>query len=209
MLLAVDAPPEDVLPLVDTAWATFLPREDHPEDFDQQTGYVEARDIVSFCLGGNASGKTSASAKKCADFVLNQEPPRKNTPFWIIGATYKQVCAVCWAEKLWGQQFIPRCEIDDTKIGWLDKKMNWPTTVFLTVGQWQMGVGRTLLRALGLGTLPVPRGIAVKLLPLATAAMLGAASACILERLEAVSGGPAHATARYLGVRLELAPLRK
>ena len=129
MLLASEAPAELVLPLVDTAWASFVPREDRPEEFDQQQSYINARDLVSFCLGGNAAGKTACSAKKCGDFVLNTPPPRPNTPFWIVGATYKQVCAVCWSEKLWGQQFIPHCEFDLTRASWINAKMRWPATV--------------------------------------------------------------------------------
>lgn len=77
------------------------------------------------------SGKTAASAKKCADFVLGTQPPRKNTPFWIIGATYKQVSGVAWAEKLEGQQFIPRSEYDDKDITWYDSKLRWPLSVKL------------------------------------------------------------------------------
>ncbi len=129
MVLAIEASPEQVGPLLHTAWATFAPRPDRPADFDQQRSYVEAKDLVSFCCGGNASGKTASSAKKCANFVLTKEPPRPDTPFWIIGQTYKQVCAVCWAEKLWGQQFIPRCQIDTARIKWVSERMGWPASV--------------------------------------------------------------------------------
>ena len=126
---AMDCEPELVVSLADTAWASFVPRPDDLEEFDEQTSYVNARDLVSFALGGNASGKTAASAKKCSDFILNTPPPRPYTPFWIIGATYKQVSGVCWAEKLHGEQFIPNCEVDWSKIQWYEKKMRWPSAV--------------------------------------------------------------------------------
>jgi hypothetical protein len=77
MLLAMDAEPELLEPLLGTAWATFVPRPNRPEEVDQQTSYIEACDLVSFALGGNASGKTAASARKCADFVLTTPPPRR------------------------------------------------------------------------------------------------------------------------------------
>lgn len=129
MLLAKDAPVDLVLPLLDTAWASWVPREDKPEEFDEQSAYVYARDLVSFALGGNASGKTAASAKKCANFVLNQEPPRKDTPFWIISRQYPQSMGVCWKEKLFGQQFIPHCEIESSRIRWYDYRSRYPFAV--------------------------------------------------------------------------------
>jgi hypothetical protein len=142
MLLARDADPDLILPLVDTAWASWIPRSDCPAEFDEQESFVNSKDLVSFALGGNGSGKTAAGAKKCSHFVLNTPPPRKNTPFWIIGATYKQVCGVAWQEKLEGEQFIPRCEYDDSGISWYDSKQRWPQTVNLK--PWPNGNNWTL-----------------------------------------------------------------
>jgi phage terminase large subunit-like protein len=112
-----------------SAFSSFEARPDCPEDFDQQTAYVEAKDSVSFCLGGNGSGKTAASAKKCADFLLSTRPPRKDTPFWIIAQSYNQVCSVCWNEKLWEAGFLPKWEVDVDRIVWLKPTLNWPLMV--------------------------------------------------------------------------------
>ena len=112
-----------------SAFAVWEPRPDCPEEFDQQTAYVNARDVVSFCLGGNSAGKTAASAKKCADFLLSTRPPRHDTPFWIIAQNYTQVCSVCWNEKLWEAGFLPKWEVDIDRIVWLKPTLNWPLMV--------------------------------------------------------------------------------
>jgi hypothetical protein len=74
-----------------------------------------------------------------------------------------------------------------------------PITVFLTIGQWQMGTDRLILSALGLGRLKVPPGIAIKLHGLGLQYLLGQAGAWIVEAIEAISDG----SARYIGLRLE------
>lgn len=77
-----------------------------------------------------------------------------------------------------------------------------PATVFLTIGQWQMGTDKAILRALNLGRLNVPPGIAVKLHGIALQYLLTMGcdkSIITIEAVEAVSTG----IARYLGVRLE------
>jgi len=78
-----------------------------------------------------------------------------------------------------------------------------PTTVFLTVGQWQMATAREIREALGLAGLQVPPGIAVKLHRLATDYLLGSpalSGASVVEALEAV---PAQkGSARYIGLHL-------
>lgn len=112
-----------------SAWTTWTPRPDRPEEFDQQAGFVEAKDKVSFALGGNGSGKTAAAAKKCARFLISTPPPRKDTPFWIIAKTYYQVCAVCWGEKLGGQQFLPKAAVDWPNVTYYDVKRRWPLYV--------------------------------------------------------------------------------
>jgi len=119
------------------AWATWTPRPDAPADFDQQTAFVEARDLVSIAMGGNGSGKTAAAAKKCADFLLSTPPPRPDTPFWVIAENYTQVCSVCWGEKLWGGNgdcggnagFLPKWEIDWDRVVWLRPRLGWPLMV--------------------------------------------------------------------------------
>lgn len=76
-----------------------------------------------------------------------------------------------------------------------------PTTVFLTIGQWQMGTDKLILQALGLGDLHIPPGIASKLHGRSLSYCL--TRSCVygitlLEAVEAVS----HGHARYVGVRL-------
>ena len=80
-----------------------------------------------------------------------------------------------------------------------------PVTVFLTIGQWQMGTDSLILDALGLGELDVPPGIAIKLHDLALVRLLTAGESRgvrVVEALETIGTG--HASARYVGVRLEI-----
>lgn len=77
-----------------------------------------------------------------------------------------------------------------------------PLSVFLTIGQWQMGTDSKILEALGLGRVRIPPGIAVKLHELAVRYLL--TTGCtryisIIEAKEVVSLG----NARYLGIRIE------
>jgi hypothetical protein len=116
--------------MAQSAWAYFRPRPDRPEAFDQQSSFINNRDPVSFLIGGNAAGTTEAASCKLARFVLNQqEPPRKDTPFWIISNTYEQVCGVVWGEKIVGHGHIPDWEIEWSKIHWLSEKDQWPLSV--------------------------------------------------------------------------------
>ncbi len=81
-------------------------------------------------------------------------------------------------------------------------RISRPTTVFLTIDQWQMGTDGAILRALGLGGLTVPPGIAVKLHDLALSYLLTRgcdSNIIIIDAVEAVSIG----TARYIGLRIE------
>lgn len=112
------------------SWATFKPRPDRPEQFDQQAGFCFHRDKVAFLIGGNAAGTTEAAAYKTALFLLRQQPPpRKDAPFWIIANTYDQVCDVCWTEKLLGHGHIPECEIEWDRIAWHSAKKEQPASV--------------------------------------------------------------------------------
>lgn len=107
---------------------TFEPRPDDPENWDEQTGFINSDSAISFCIGGNGSGKTVAGAVKCARFVLEkQPPPREDTPFWIISETYDQVCGVCWFEKL--REILPPEAVDYGRIHWYQEKRNWPFSV--------------------------------------------------------------------------------
>jgi hypothetical protein len=105
----------------------FEPRPDDVEEMDQQTGFLESTAKFSICLGGNRSGKTIAAAAKVARYVLETPPHRNNCPFWILGETFEQTCAVCWDEKL--SHFIPPNRIYD--IDWLKGKRKWPRAVLL------------------------------------------------------------------------------
>jgi len=112
------------------AYSTFVPRPDRPELFDQQASFCESDDLVSFLIGGNAAGTTSASAYKTAQFVLNkQPPPRPDTPFWIASNTYDQVCDVCWKEKLLGDGHIPPSEVDWSRVRWKSTASGQPLSV--------------------------------------------------------------------------------
>jgi len=107
---------------------TFSTRPDCPDEYDEQTAFVED-DTSDFaiCLGGTGSGKTLAAALKTARFVKNRPPPRERCPFWIIGEKLDQVTNVCWGEKL--SQLIPQQDIAD--IRWHDHKLRRPRSVLL------------------------------------------------------------------------------
>ncbi len=107
--------------------ATFRPRPDVPEEFDEQTGFIESKATFSIAVGGNGSGKTVCAAVKTAKHVLENPPPRENCPFWILGETFEQTCATCWTQNL--AQFIPRHMI--LTIDWYKPKRNWPRAVVL------------------------------------------------------------------------------
>ncbi len=61
--------------------------------------------------------------------MLEREPPRRDTPFWIIAKSYEQACSVCWGEKLHGMQFIPDCEVEWNRISWVDTRRGWAQAV--------------------------------------------------------------------------------
>lgn len=83
-----------------------------------------------------------------------------------------------------------------------------PVTVFMTIGQWQMGTDAIILKRLGLDRLAVPPGIACKLHDLALDYCLTRCLDYVLlytSAVEAVCEGHA----RYLGLRLEPAHTSK
>lgn len=149
--------------LENVAYLNFVPRPDDPANFDQQASFCYSKDAVSFLIGGNAAGTTEAAAYKTALFVLNeQEPPRPDTPFWILSNTYAQVCATCWQEKLLGHGHIPESEIDFNRISWISRAKGWPETVPLkpwrkdSPNNWRLefksyGQGRQALQARSIG----------------------------------------------------------
>jgi hypothetical protein len=76
-----------------------------------------------------------------------------------------------------------------------------PITVFLTIGQWQMGVDSLVLKALGVASLQVPPGIAAQLVEDANRFLMAQALDYGLEIVEAQES-TAGTHARYIGVRL-------
>lgn len=80
--------------------------------------------------------------------------------------------------------------------------LSQPITVFLTIGQWQMGTDSKILEALGIGGLKIPPGIAIRLHGIALSYCLTKSyghALIMVEAVEALSAG----SARYIGVRLE------
>lgn len=130
MVGEIDAAPEEREQLEEAYW-NFDPRPDQPERHDQQTSFVEERiPGVAFLIGGNGAGTTECCCAKLSRFVLEQqEPPRKDTPFWIIAESYEQVCESIWKEKLYGHGHIPHTEVDWERVRWYKPKDNWPFTV--------------------------------------------------------------------------------
>lgn len=113
------------------AYATFDPRPDNPERYDQQTGFYYSRAPgIAWIIGGNGAGTTECAMAKVAKFVLSdQPPPRKDTPFWVIAETYEQVCKACWKEKLFGHGHIPKFEVDWERVRWYKPNQEWPFEV--------------------------------------------------------------------------------
>lgn len=112
-------------------YASFVPRPDDIANFDEQHSFITNQDRgVAWHIGGNASGTTEAACCKISRFVLNkQPPPRKNTPFWIVGPSYEQTIESCWCEKLEGHGHIPESEIDRSHMTWYDRRKNQPFTI--------------------------------------------------------------------------------
>jgi hypothetical protein len=106
----------------------FQPRPDCPEEYDQQTGFLNSRAKVAVAMGGNRSGKTETAAQKTARYLLcRQEPPRPDTPFMVVSDTYSQVGNICWKEKL--SRIIPHDAIDWGRVSWYSVKEGLPYIV--------------------------------------------------------------------------------
>lgn len=109
---------------------TFIPRPDSPHEFDEQTGFIDSREKVSFARGGNGSGKTVSAAIKCFRFLTQiQPPPREDTPFMVISDTYEQVGNICWKEKL--STMFPPSLIDWPKCQWQNRNARMPYVIAL------------------------------------------------------------------------------
>ena len=112
---------------------TFVPRPDQPDRYDQQTAFYNSRtNGVAWLIGGNGAGTTEVSLAKVARFLLETPPPRHDTPFWIISASYEMVCKACWKEKLnprGGHGHIPEEEVDWERIRWYKPNQGWPFEV--------------------------------------------------------------------------------
>lgn len=113
------------------AYATWFPRPDDPERFDQQTAfYNSAHPGVTFLVGGNGAGTTECGVAKVARFLqFDQPPPRYDTPFWIIGPDLEQCMEALWKEKLFGHGHIKSSEVDWRRIRWHDPKAGLPYRV--------------------------------------------------------------------------------
>ena len=77
-----------------------------------------------------------------------------------------------------------------------------PLTVFLTVGQWLMGTDRAMLDALGVGSLNLPPGLAVKLHDTGINCLLAKAHDFSLELTEIQGCRSRFSHGRYIGVRI-------
>lgn len=116
---------------LEDGYATFRPRPDRTEKFDQQTSFAESKTRgISFLIGGNGAGTTEVAMSKVAHYLLDrQPPPRHDCPFWIIAGSYEQACETCWKEKLEGHGHLPKQEIDYDRIAWYKPTDNWPFRV--------------------------------------------------------------------------------
>lgn len=115
---------------LDYAYYRFQARPDNPNNYDEQTAFLKSEHAgVTFLLGGNGAGTTTLALRKVADFCLETEPPRRDTPFWIIAESYEQTMNICWKEKLHQLGHLPPNEIDYERIHWYKPKNDWPFSV--------------------------------------------------------------------------------
>jgi len=125
--------PEDYAALADEvgrAYYHFQPRPNDPARYEQQSAFVDSQTRgIAFLVGGNGAGTTECAMHKLARFVFSRPPPRKDTPFWIIGNSYEQSMDVCWKEKLFETGHLPHSEIDFDRIQYYKPNLNWPFKV--------------------------------------------------------------------------------
>lgn len=108
----------------------YKPRPDNHGRSDFQTSFIESMDEgVSFCLGDNGSGKTSAAMCKLARHVLYNPAPARDTPFLVIGPSCDCVTECCWKENLLGLGFIPEYVVDWKRVSWYNKTRGLPIKV--------------------------------------------------------------------------------
>lgn len=120
-----------IVSVLSSDYLAFRPRDDAPEDFDEQYSFVHDRVAgVAGLLKGNASGGTEAASHKIARFLLgHQAPPRRDTPFWILGPDIVATIQILWKDKLIGHGHLPRSEVDWNRIGWENQAQDLPRTV--------------------------------------------------------------------------------
>ncbi len=127
------------------AYLHFQPRPDDPERYDQQTLFCEEKLTgVAFLVGGNGAGTTSCAMHKVVRFLMETPPPRFDTPFWIIGESYEQICETAWKEKLHEKGFLPPVEVDWGRIVWLNSKSDHPKVVPLKPWEGRPGKNWTI-----------------------------------------------------------------
>lgn len=112
-------------------YSTFQPRPDKPDEFDEQTAFMECDSTgVIFLIGGTGSGTTTCGLMKAIRFMLEkQAPPRKDTPFWIISNSYESTIKNAWKDKIAEKKMIPDCEIDKARISWYRATEGLPMSV--------------------------------------------------------------------------------
>jgi hypothetical protein len=109
---------------------SLIPRTDQPQRYDQQAAFLKSNHPgVTFLLGGNGAGTTTAALCKVVEFLNKTEPPRRDTPFWIIAESYEQAMNVCWKEKLHGRQLLYSERVDWNRIHWHKPSNDWPYSV--------------------------------------------------------------------------------
>lgn len=112
------------------AYLTFRARPDQPHRHDQQKSFLYSKHPgVTFLLGGNGAGTTTLALCKVVDFVIETQPPRRDTPFWIIAESFEQTMNVCWKEKLHQQGHLPQESIEWNRIRWYKPNNDWPFAV--------------------------------------------------------------------------------
>ncbi len=108
--------------------ALFTPRDDNPDQFDEQSSFYFDRFPGWACvLAGNGAGKSYCASAKVAQFLDENPPPERGTPFWILSQTLPMVTDSIWGQNL--SKFIPSERIAD--VVWYSKKTGAPKTVIL------------------------------------------------------------------------------